>query len=204
MKKLIALSLLAVPIAAHAGILNANQTSNNGSGGIFMNLTPSSMDLFVTQFDTMFGSAAGSAVSVEVWTRPGTYDGFTASSVGWTLLDTVAGTSNGTTTMASLVLNNQLLLTAGQTTGVYLHSTTTGGGIRYFGTGTVSNTDFDDGTLALFSAHSRTGVIPFGGTLFTPRAFTGNVHYEPVPEPASLAALGLGALALLRRRRKAA
>lgn len=202
--RLLLLSLLAVPVAAQAGILNANATSNNGTGGVFMDLTPVSQNLAVTQFETMFGSVAGSAVTVEVWTRTGTYVGFSTSNVGWTLFDTVNGVSNGTATLASLVLNNQIQLTGGQTTGVYLHGTTAGGGLRYFGTGTTSVTDFNDGTLALFSAHSRTGAVAFGGTQFTPRALTGNVHYEAVPEPASLAALGLGAMALLRRRRKAA
>jgi hypothetical protein len=191
-----------MPVAANAIVLNANPTSNNGTGGIFMDLTSLAPPLSVFQFDTQFASAAGSAVSVEVYTRPGTYVGFQGSNAGWTLHDTVAATSAGALVNAPVNLNNLISVGAGNTVGVYLHSVTLNGGIRYFGTGTTSNTNFSDANLALFTAHSRTGAVPFAGTLFNPRALAGAVHYNVVPEPATMAALGLGALALIRRRRK--
>lgn len=202
MKRFVVFALVAIPIAGQAQILNANATSNNGTGGIFMDLTPTSQALNVTKFETMFGAAAGTAFNVEVWTRPGTYVGFTTANTGWTLTQTVAGISNGTTTLASINLTSLINLGAGTTTGVYLHSITAGNGIRYFGTGTVSNTNFSNADLSMFTAHSRTGNVSFAGTQFTPRAFTGNVHYTPVPEPATMAALGLGLAAVIRRRRK--
>ncbi len=203
MRGLIALTALAIPMASQALVLNANATSNNGTGGIFMDLTPTSQNLNVTAFETMFGAVSGTAFQVEVWTRTGTYVGFSTSNVGWTLTQTVAGVSAGTTALAPVTLTSAIGLTAGQTTGVYLHSITAGNGIRYFGTGTTSNTNFSNADLSLFSAHSRTGAVAFGGTQFTPRALTGNVQYNVVPEPASMAALGLGVAAMLRRRRKA-
>ncbi len=204
MKTLALLTLVAIPVLGSAQVLNANAAPNNGSGGIFMDLTPTTQSLNVTRFDTFFGSATvGAAFQVQVWTRTGTYVGFQSSNVGWTLLDTVNGTSNGTATTAGVVLNNLLTLNASQTTGVLLHSITTGNGIRYFGTGTTSNTNFANADLSMFTAHSRTGAAAFAGSLFTPRAYAGSVSYTPVPEPATMAVLGLGVAALLRRRRKA-
>jgi hypothetical protein len=202
LRRAIILAILGVPVGANALILNANPTANNGSGGIFMNFAPVSSPLEIFQFDTTFGAAAGVGGSIEVWTRPGPYNGFEGSSVGWTLTQTVAFTSGGLGVVVPVPLTSNIALPSGQTTAVYMHSITTGNGIRYFGTGTTSNTNFSDANLALVTAHSRTGAVSFGGTLFTPRALTGAVHYNIVPEPATLATLGLGAFALLRRRRK--
>jgi len=179
-------------------------TANNGSGGIFMDFTAGTTAISVTGFDTYFGTAGG-AVSVEVYTRPGSYVGFDNSSVGWSLHETVNTTSAGTATLAPIGLTTSVTIGAGQTVAIYLHSTTAGQGIRYNGTGTTAQTTWSDANLTLFSDRARTGSVPFGGTLFTPRTFAGNIHYNvdgEVPEPGTVTflALGLVGIAFLRRR----
>lgn len=203
MKRLALSALIVLPALGLAQSPLVTLPPNNGSGGIFFNLTPSSNQLTWTGFQTYFASAAGSAVSIQVYTRPGSYVGFQSNSAGWTLTQTVSGTSagSGNTNLSALIpLTAPITLGAGQTTGVYLHSVTTGGGIRYQGTGTTSTSTFSNADLTLFSQHSRTGAVPFAGSLFTPRAFAGAIHYNVVPEPATMAVLGLGAVALIRRR----
>lgn len=198
---------LAVPSAVEADTLSTGTVSNNGTGGIFMDLTSiGGNDLSITGFDTQLaGTILG---NYQVWTRPGTYVGNTTSSVGWTLSETITGTGAGTTvTVALSALTNPISVTNGNTVAVYLHGTTTGAGIRYFGTGTTSTSNYNDTNLALFTNISRTGAIAFGGTQFTPRAFVGNIHYSvtAVPEPSTfgLAAMA-GILGLARRSRRIA
>ena len=178
---------------------------NNGSGGVFLNLTPSSQPLDFTGFSTYFASAAGSPVSVEVWIRTGSYSGFTSSSTGWTLWETVAGVSAGSTTESALInFAAPIRLAAGQTMGIYFHSTTAGGGIRYTGTGgSPPTTMYSNADISLFSDTTRTGTVPFGGTQFSPRTFAGTVAYTVVPEPSTFLLLGAGgAVALLRWRQR--
>jgi hypothetical protein len=203
MRYLVALLALAVPSFGLSQVLST-AAPNNGSGGVFLDLTASgSFPLFVTQFDVPFSSVAGTPVQIEVWTRPGSYVGFDGSSAGWTLLELNEATSAGSATWAPMILANPILLGAGVTTGIYLHAITVGGGIRYTGTNAAPpQTTWSNADITLFSDVTRTGTVPFGGTRFTPRTFSGNVHYQVVPEPASLAALGLGAAAMIRRRRR--
>jgi hypothetical protein len=179
---------------------------NNGSGGIFFQLTPSTSDITFNAFATYFSSTAGTPVSVEVYTRPGAYAGFTASNAGWTLLETASATSAGTTVLSTPVnLAAPFPITAGSTVSFYLHAITVGGGIRYQGTGTTSTSTFMNADLTLFSDVSRTGAVAFAGTQFTPRAFSGDIIYSVVPEPASLITFGLvgGVGFVVRRYRRA-
>lgn len=203
MRKVAIIGMVLVPSMGFAGVLST-AAPNNGSGGIFMNLTSAGQALSVTSFDTYFSGSVGLGVSVQVWTRAGTYVGFDASNAGWTLSQTASATAAGTTTLAPLALSSAISIGAGQTVAVYLHSITTGGGIRYTGTSSAPpQTTWSNADLTLFSDVSRTGTVPFGGSRFSPRTFAGNVNYSVVPEPASMAALALGAGALLRRRRRA-
>jgi hypothetical protein len=76
----------------------------------------------------------------------------------------------------------------------------------YYGDGNL--TLYLDGNFFIDSANipgSYLTVLPAGNYTISGSAYSGgaNLNIESVPEPTTLAALGLGALAVLRRRRKA-
>ncbi|MBL8220501.1 MAG: PEP-CTERM sorting domain-containing protein [Bryobacterales bacterium] len=197
------LGALLAPSFVFAATLSTT-TANNGSGGVFMNFTAGAAAISVTGFDAYFESA-GSPISVEVYTRPGSYVGFDNNAAGWTLHETMNTTSAGPITLAPpLTLTTPISIGAGQTVAIYLHSISPVG-MRYNGTGGSISSHLERCQFSVFSDRARTGSTPFGGSLFTPRTFAGNIHYNvdgEVPEPGTVTflALGLAGLTLLRRR----
>ena len=172
---------------AFAGVLhyrNGLETAapDNGSGGIFLNLQAVDAGLKVTGFDVPLAAAAGTEVTVEVWTRPGGYVGFTGSNVGWTLTQTVVAVAAGTTIAVPFTLSRPIEVQTGMAMGVYLHAVlpaASGSGIRYTGIGgTPPQTTWTDGDLLLFSDTSRIGFTPFAGGSNSPRVFSGIVRYN--------------------------
>ena len=182
---------------AQAHVLNANPLANNGSGGVFMTFTAAANDVTITSINTFVSTGVGTA-NYEVWTRPGAYAGFTTSDVGWTLVGTA---TTGDTEMNTLVNIDipDVTISATSTVSVLLHGTTRG--VRYNGTSAAPpTTTFSNADPSLFTDVARTGLVPFAGSQFTPRALAGSVNYTVVPEPVSMITLGLAALALARRR----
>jgi hypothetical protein len=151
--------------------------ANNGSGGVFMDLTPTRR-LDVVSFEAPFSGTVGTTATVQVWTRPGSYVGFDGNPEGWTLTQTVEATRQGLNTWAPIMLTAPIPLQANQTTAVYLQVTDAGGGLRY--TGTAANppqTTWSNDDLTLFSDVARVTTTPFAGSRFTPRTFSGTVNY---------------------------
>ncbi|MBK8842779.1 MAG: hypothetical protein IPO33_08020 [Saprospiraceae bacterium] len=68
MKKfsLLILIMFCFNINSDAITLQANLTSNNGSGGVFLSLTTNSTPVNITSFNTMYSSTSGTSVTVEI------------------------------------------------------------------------------------------------------------------------------------------
>lgn len=185
-------------MAAFAGVLNSPRTfsgairyvkaletapSNNGNGGIFLNLQAVGPLLAWKGFEVPLGAAVGTAVSVQVWTRTGSYAGFTDSPAGWTLTQTVQGIAQGASVPASFMLTQPIALSSSRVTGVYLQAVlpaASSSGIRYSGTsGTPPQTIWANSDIILFSDTARTGFTPFVGATNSPRTFSGSIYYGP-------------------------
>jgi len=120
-------------------------------------------------------------ISIEVWTRPGSYVGFTDSSAGWTLRQTVSGVAQGQQVSAPFLLSPPISLPASQTTAVYLHAVlpaAASSGIRYTGNALVPpQTMWSNSDIVLFSDTARIGFVPFAGNQNSPRTFSGVLRY---------------------------
>jgi hypothetical protein len=87
---------------------------------------------------------------------------------------------------------------------VVLDSTNVGGGFTPGGASRIPNgTDTNSASDWMVNDFDGAGLPGFGGTPVVGEAYnTPGAVNQPVPEPATMAALGMGALALLRRRKK--
>ncbi len=142
------------------------------------------------------------AFTMSVYRRFGSYVGFENTTSGWQLVATGVGNGLGLNQASPVTLNQPFIL--GQTVdwGLALvmgpeasHA--------YSGTGSSpapGTTQYQDDRLRLTLGAAQ--ALPFTSVTETPRIWNGTIHHWPVPEPASMIALGIGALALVRRKRR--
>ncbi len=160
----------------------ATATSNNGSGGIYMNLEAISEPLEVTGFDLSFTGAAGTAVDVEVYTRVGSYEGEEENPSAWGLHETVTYQRAGATGFSAADLVGAIQLEPGQVRAVYLQALDNEG-IRYAGTiNNPAQTSWSNADLSLFSQVATTASQPFGGPWIQERSFAGVIRYQPAEQ----------------------
>lgn len=195
----VAAGMASTAVAGTGSLFTA--TSNNGSGGVYLDLTANSNPLMVNSFDLYFSGDAGTEVEVAVYVRAGSYADVVSDPASWTLTQTVTTTRAGTTTLANLMLDTGIMVDG--VTGVYLHAVNQSlSGIRYNGTNAnPPQTTWSNDDLTLFSDTVRTGGTAFSGGPFSPRSFAGQVNYTVVPAPGVAGVVGLGGLLAARRRR---
>jgi hypothetical protein len=141
------------------------------NAGIFFDLTAAS-DLVITGFEHRPTVAAGTPIAVEVYTMPGSYVGHDTNPFIWTLHGVVQSISAGANVPLQLYMNDPIVMTPGQTVGVYLVAAS--GGLRFWHD--PSRLTFSDDHLTLHGEHART--LPWAGTLSWPRVYAGKVFYS--------------------------
>lgn len=118
----------------------------------------------------------GAILSVEVWTRNGTYAGNEASPAGWNLATVSDGLSVAAALneQTSVRFNSTVNLPAGRT-GVAL--VVQGAGHRYTnGTGSNEQHDSQDNILRIEAGSASN--VPFSGSPFSPRVWNGTLCYD--------------------------
>jgi hypothetical protein len=147
-------------------------------------------------FEGNFDSSATG--TIEMWYRSGSYVGFTSDPTGWNLLGTATLNSQGRDNPTPFDVGNTLVVGPGEAIGLFMYLDGSYSGVWYTdGTGF-----YTDGVVELTLGVGKgdcSSEPPVCGETFSPRVWNGTIEY--VPEPSTVLLLGLGSLALMRKRR---
>jgi hypothetical protein len=157
--------------------LNTGFAGGNRSFGNFFDLNAIT-DVTVQSFDINSENGAGVNMELEIYAKSGTWVGNETNAAAWTLLTTTTVTTNATNTATPLNLTLNYVMGAGETHAFYIRPTdpTGVGGLEYTnGTG-VGNVWASDANIEFLEGGAKESFT--GGSLFQPRVFNGNIHYN--------------------------
>jgi hypothetical protein len=192
---LIAFATCATASAQSITTLYASDDTGVFGGGVYFDVTVAAHPLLVTSFDINTSIDAGQAFGFEVYTLAGTYSGNETNGGLWTLRSTGTGVSAFIDQPSHVTLSSSFQLDANTTNGMAIALRGSPGDAPHRYTNSKVTHNYSNGDVAL-SLGSASNVL-FGGPVFTPRIWNGTIHYDAVPEPAPIAALALGLLAVL-------
>ena len=200
MRKLILLSVLALATSISTAdtitTLFADNNSGGLGGGVYFDVTVGALPIEITGYEVNSPTAPGAAIAFEVYTHAGGHAGNESSPAGWNLEATGSGTTAGSDLHSIVPLNSRFVLAANTTVGMAI--TLGSAAAHRYTNGNGANQHYEDANVAM-DLGTATNIF-FSGSAFSPRVWNGTIHYNVIPEPATLTLLAIGGLALIRRR----
>lgn len=209
------IGLATVPGLASAQTwITAAPAATSYYGGALINFTNNSAGALTLtgKFDLNLGGAGGFANTYQVYTKSSALSGLETNKSLWTLLGTASVSStNPQGTFTTIDVNNTFNVNAGQTIGLAFFMASNSPVDGYIGYRSGANS-YTDGTATISTGLAKgyrggfdanTDLL-FDVDTFTPRSWSGQVQYTTaaVPEPASMAAIGMFTIGFFARKRK--
>ncbi len=150
-----------------------NFASNNGGsagGAVYFDVSVLQPTLVIQNVDLNCSAAAGTAVTIDIYTCPTTYVGNEAMPGAWTLVASCSGTSLGSDTPTPIDMPDFAMLA-----GDYGMAIVNSGGHRYTN-GNGANQAVADANLSLTLGAAAN--VAFSGTPFSPRVANATLYYD--------------------------
>jgi hypothetical protein len=175
--------LLAAGSAASAQSLSTGFTGNtviNSTGanhGMMFNVTALNPGgITIDSFAIHSREAAGVMLTVNVFTKPGTYVGFNNDPTAWTLAGTVQTVAAGPGQPTPLPVGG-INIPANELQAIYINVETAGGGQRYYSVATMPPVEPANDDLRIHILTQSSAVNALWGGLNTPRGWNGTINY---------------------------
>jgi len=189
-------------------LFNFTNGGNGGNGANYFDIVTNANDVTVTGWDWNIQEAAGAPFGISVWTIAGTAETNEQDPAGWSFRTGGTGLTGGVDSPSPITMDSSFTFAANTTTGVMIvigtnvnYAYTLGDGSAAYGGGTNDNYSDANLTINLGAATLRPWNNDNAGFTDT-RVANLNMHYDAIPEPGSMIALGIGLAALLARRRR--
>ncbi len=188
---------------AQAASLTTTFAGGNGFSGNMFDVTTFGKDLTVTGLDLNLESIS-STLTVDLYTKSGTYVGAETNPSAWKLISTNILNSTAGANNPTFVDITDFLLSANSVTAFYI-DTNDSSALDYTNGTAPGQPTFSNADLSIATGAGKGS--PFGST-FSPRTWNGTIYYETVstPEPVSLLGLlgiaALGATSLKRNKKE--
>ncbi len=160
------------------GDLTTTLAGGNSQNGNMFDIVAKN-NITIDSFEVNPTVAAGTAVTVEIYERAGTYVGSETTAANWTLVGSAQVTANGSGVPTPVPVNVGVTVPATQRHAFYV-TISSGQTLNYTNGGGVGTLEAENADLQFFEGVGKS--YPFGGT-FTPRVWNGVINYTVCSTP---------------------
>ncbi len=166
-------------------MMASNTAGNNHRGNMF--------DIVATNAVTIlsFDASPMGNTTIEIYYKPGTWNGFANTPSAWTLIG--SGYTPYTGGFSAVPVDVNITIPAGQTYAFYITSNTSSVSLNYSNGTSVGNVYSADANITFLEGGGME--YPFTantGAVYQPRVWNGNIHYAVANQPGSTLTWGTG------------
>jgi hypothetical protein len=178
----------AAMVLAAGSAVSAQSLSTGFTGTTFVNeIDPNCGNMFdvtvfnpggitVNSFEVHSSAPLGTPITVEIYTKTGSWVGSSSTAANWTLLGSAPAVSGGSFNPTAVAIGG-LNIGANETVGIYVNIVEAGASVQYFPLALLPSINPVNNDLRIGVNYGQAKSGLFGTTNFTPRGWNGTIYY---------------------------